>query len=41
MREVFQSPCFNRVREMHADFFKFIDEKVEPIEGDIVNLTII
>ena len=36
MREVIQSPCFNRIREEKSDFFKFIEEKVEAIEGDIV-----
>jgi hypothetical protein len=36
MREVFESPCFNRVREAQHDFFKFIEDKVEAIEGDIV-----
>mmetsp|Transcript_39104 Transcript_39104/g.37425 ORF Transcript_39104/g.37425 Transcript_39104/m.37425 type:complete len:255 (+) Transcript_39104:128-892(+) len=35
MKEVFQSPAFNRVRELNPDFLAFINEKVEAVEGDI------
>ena len=38
MREVFQSPCFNRVREANPDFVNLINQKIEAIEGDIVNI---
>ena len=35
-KEIFESPCFNLLKSEVPDFLKFIEEKVEAVEGDIV-----
>lgn len=36
-KEVIASPCFDEVRKMHNNFNDFINSKIVPIEGDLVN----
>ena len=39
MKEVFESAAFDQLRQMHGgrqNFLKFIEEKIEAVEGDIV-----
>jgi glycerone phosphate O-acyltransferase/fatty acyl-CoA reductase len=36
MKEILDTPCFDRLRARHADFAQFISDKVTPIAGDLL-----
>lgn len=36
-KEIFQSPMYDLIKSQHEDFMAFIDEKIIPVEGDIVS----
>jgi hypothetical protein len=35
-REILQSKCFDTCKKEYPNFMQMFDEKIEPIEGDIV-----
>ena len=37
-KEIFSSQIFDGLRGQHPDFMGFIDQKIVPVEGDIVSL---
>lgn len=36
MKEILDTPCFDRLRAQHPDFPQYVMEKVRPVEGDLL-----